>query len=129
MKTERVIIGSGTMLAILVGLAACDTGTGPADDVTASLETGGLVITNRTAGTIYYAATSPRSLALIAIGTDPEETPHLAAGATVTMPYADIVGWEGDSEADRVVLYYWRLVPAGGDGWRAEDVHSLEVGG
>ena len=103
------------MAAILIAAAApslaftCDP-TAPYDgDLEVRFVDAGLAVTNLTGVDVYYAVVNPRALVLWAPCTDPADCASLPAGASTTIPYAEILGWAGDAEAHDVSFYYWRL--------------------
>ena len=109
--------------ALLVLLTtACHDPTGTDGQVQARLLPTGIRVTNGTAAVLYYAAFEREIMALIdwIPCTDPDSCPRIRVNETITIPFSQVTGWELDSR--EAILYWWHLVPAGTDGYRADGI-------
>jgi hypothetical protein len=124
MLSNRVAV-----LVATITLVACADPTGFASDenVTVELTDHGLVARNRSSYTVFYTAVNPRSLLTWAPCTQgPDACPHIDAGATGTIAFDMILGWQNDADAADVVFNYYRLT-RDNDTYRAEDIRRITI--
>lgn len=75
--------------------------------VEARATTAGIVASNHTNRTLFYFAAEEGALALTnwALCTETPRCPHIAAGATVTVPWSDVTGY-GPEKTNYVFSWY-----------------------
>lgn len=122
------------LVAAMLAVSSCRSTTAPSADpvpdpvVQSSATEDGLKLVNPTDKTIYYTAFertwATNGLFIWAACTEPDSCPSVAPGATVTIPYSQVGGY--NDPADAAIVYYWELLPADG-AWRAGTVRSVVV--
>ena len=110
--TARVV-GSCLAVAVVVGLSTgCRSPVDPDGTVTAAILGSSLRIENATRARIFYAAVegglAARITLLPCVGIGPE-CPSIPPGSVVTIPLAEVHGFESTSEA--VHISWWRRLP------------------
>ena len=102
------------LLASALALSGCSAfGLGGGLGVTARPPT--LVLDNGAGRTVYYVAMEAGFAAAVDLNPDVRAWPSLAAGQTLSVPYAELDGYEeGDTEA----VVFWST----GRGWEQERV-------
>lgn len=129
MRTTPRHLAPFVALLLLAGACSDSTGPGAAPSVSVS----------RSAGTIELRNPGPEPLAYFAIEvnlaaranwapcTDPGPgCLRLPAHGAVTVPYAEITGYEPG--ATTALLFSWRVVPDAAGGYRVADLSSQAVG-
>ena len=122
-------LASSILLAVLA-LAGCDNPVVPSSDlISARSSNQTLQITNDTDNPVYYFVAERGTLALLdwAVCTDPTDgrCKSVAAHATAQISYESIVG--PAEKGSKVVVYHWRLIPAGAAKFEADSIRSLVV--
>lgn len=112
--------------ALLLSACADDAATRPDETGVVVRGQGGAVrITNLLADPVYYFGVEREDAA--ALNWTPctlhrEVCPHVDAGETVAIPYAELPGHDpGDDEG---ILFWWHLV-SGSEGLRPDEVRSI----
>jgi hypothetical protein len=129
MRASWIVVG------LLAGALACREDAASPADAREAVRTGqvevdrvgtGIRVANGTAAPIAYAVWNRGWLALFAPCDDPGPgCVRLAAGASVVVPVAEVEGIApGATEA---IVRWWRVVPDGAGGHRADDLHEVVV--
>jgi hypothetical protein len=110
------------LLAFLVVALGCSGTTEPSGAVSARAVPAGIQATNGTTRTIFYTAVEREAAALYDYYpcTDPTACAHISAGATVTVPWSQVVSFD---PARHEYLLYWWQAPSASD----ESVQSGHV--
>ena len=95
-------------LLALAALAACASMTASDGDVTARVEGRTVIVRNETDRTIFYGASDPRTLALLAwayCADENPECPRVAPRSEAAVDSSHITSWSADT--DSVEIRWW----------------------
>jgi hypothetical protein len=108
---------------LLLGLGACSGSTGISEDDFAIRATGqDVVLVNSSERPVFYFLVERETAAVINFATCVEpECPHVAAGATVRVPYTAITGYQPGKR--EIIVHLWLSVPSS-SGPRAESIQG-----
>jgi hypothetical protein len=120
-------------LAIVAVLAACARSGDPRDPaadtlLSATATSAGLTLGNPGDEPLAVAVFERETATRVMFDPCIDRTPaclRLPAGKTLTLPYADIMGWT--PAAREVMVYTWRVEPNGQGGYRASGMTSRVV--
>lgn len=124
---RRIGLAAAALAAALLPSACADDGPlGPGETgVEVRGEGGAVRITNHLADHVYYFVVESEDAALVdwtPCTLHREACPHVHAGETIAIPYAELPGYEpGDDEA---ILHWWHLI-SGPEGLRPDEVRSI----
>lgn len=126
---NRTVAGILTILAV----AACADTTGPsAARLRITATASGLRLENESGADLFYQAMDTETLGLWAgpvVVTQclEPECPHVAPGATVLVPWSEVLWW--NEATKRVTVFWWQVAPDGEGGWRVveDSVHQREL--
>jgi hypothetical protein len=125
---SRKILPLLTLAAALL-LAACGSPSeaGPDKGLTASTRAHSLFLTNTTSEPVYWFAVESSTAARIDFFGcyDPVRCPSISPGHTRRLPYDSIEGYSPGAE--KVIIYWWHLVPDAQRGFRMERMNSILV--
>lgn len=122
-------IAPAAALLLLAGACSDSTAPGTAPSVSVARSAGTIELRNPGSEPLAYlvAESEFAALALFGFCTDPGPgCVRLPARTKVTVPYAEIAGYEPG--ATRAIVYSWRVVPDGKGGYRTADLSSQGVG-
>lgn len=116
--------------AVFVAAACRRESAGPeattSAQIVASQVGAGVRVTNLTDRPVAYAVWNRGWLALFGPCTDAGPScPRLAPGASVTVPYSEIAGY--DASATEASVRWWHVLPGPGGGLHAGEVHEVIV--
>ena len=115
------------VVAVAFLLAGCESPTEVQGDLLNAVSSDlHLELINRTDDPVYFivAESGLAARTLYMICSDPVACPHVAPGASVSIPYTQIDGYQPGALA---LVMHWRLVGLPWNGYEADEVRSLKV--
>jgi len=113
---------------ILIAVVACTQATGPGDGAVSVRAIGHEVqLTNHSTEQLFSFVIDRQAAAYTDWGPcgDPTRCGGIAPGAVRGVPYSSIVGYTLTSR--EAIVYWWRMVPDGATGFRADSVRGIVV--
>lgn len=129
MRPPAQVVIAATV-SLLLSLASCAEFLGPAESgtFTAEARPPDLELSNRTGAPVYYFAIEAElaARALWAPCTDPRACRSVAAGERTRIALDAVPGYD-DISPERVLVYWWHLVPSTDGSFAAEDIRVVAV--
>lgn len=108
------------------GITAVDPVVVPAGEVTAVRVPGGVTLHNGTSTALAYAVWNRGWLGQLGACTEPSpDCLRLPAGGSITVPTAEISGW--DDTATEIAVYWWYVLPNGDGTYRASEITEIKL--
>jgi hypothetical protein len=121
MRTLRAL----PIVAVAALAVACESSTAVTDGVLTVTHTVGVLhLRNGSPTPVYYFVLERETAALVDwIPLVGPESPTIPARGEVALPYSAIFGYAAG--AKEALVYWWRAVPDGAGGYRADSVRNL----